>query len=271
MKWTSLALDCLKDTFGCNPFSTKQAVNALKEEMDYSDNASYQALHGLVKEGFLMRLGRGFYRIPEKKINPAEAISVSEKLVVDFTSGSLIRAEKALKEKGVEFMVTGPSTLSRFHHLLPRRLIHLIYVIDGAGELATTTLREEGLCALLNPKGKEVELLLETFEDRDLFVIREFSKLEGNVGGRAIIEKALVDTYFEATRYRIPFPELEVGRIMANVFRTEKVDIVKLLSLAARRGIANEIRAVVKVLAPNFPLLDVKSERAKLVLKGAME
>ena len=269
MKWTSLAVDHLKVAFGKEPFAVKQAAVALKKDMGYSDNAVYQVLHELVKEGFLTKLGRGLYRIAEKKTVQTEAITISDKLVVTLTSGVLIRAEEVLKEKGVEFMVTGPSALSRFVHHLPRRLIHLIYVVDGAGEFASTLLRKEGFRVFLNPKGSEVEMALQAFEDRDIFVIREYAKLEGNVGGRAFLERALVDTYFEATRRRIPFSEMEVGRIMANVFRTEKIDIARLLSLAGRRGVKGEIQSIVKVLVPDVPLAaGVTNEKVEQVLKG---
>jgi hypothetical protein len=269
VKWTSSALDRLKVAFGKEPFSLKQAAVALKKEMGYSYNAARQVLHELVKAGSLTKLGRGLYRIAEKKAVQTEALTISDKLVVTLTSGFLIRVEEVLKEKGVEFMVTGPSALARFVHLLPRRLIHLIYVVDGAGEFATTILREENFRVFLNPKGNEVEMALQAFEDRDIFVIREYAKLEGNVEGRAVLERALVDTYFEATRRRIPFSEVEVGRIMANVFRTEKIDIARLLSLAGRRGVKGEMQSIVKALIPEVPLsAGVTNEKVEQVLKG---
>ncbi|MGA2680171.1 MAG: DUF6577 family protein [Candidatus Bathyarchaeia archaeon] len=272
MKWTSTALDHLKAVFGQESFTTKQATAALKREMGYSHNASYQILHGLVREGLLTKFGRGLYSIAEKKAVQTEAITISDKLIVTLTSGVLIRAEQVLKEKGVEFMITGPSALAGYYHLLPRRLIHLIYVIDGAGEFASTILKKENFLTLLNPRRGEVEMGLETFGDRDVFVIREFAELPGNINGRAVLEKALVDVYFEATRRRIPFPELEVGRIMANAFRTEKIEIARLLSLAARRGVKGEIQSIVKVLVPVVPLpAGVKNEKVMQVLRGAME
>jgi len=272
VKWKSRAFDHLKVAFGKEPFSAKQAAVALKREMGYSDNAVYQVLHGLVKEGFLTKLGRGIYKVREKEIVLKEAITISDKVIVTLTSGNLIKAVKVLKEKGIEFMVTGPSVLTRFHHHLPRRLIHLIYVIDGAGEFASTVLREEGFQAFLSPKRGEVEMALQAFEDRDIFVIREYAKLEGNIGGRAVLEKAVVDTYFEATRHRIPFSEVEVGRIITNAFRTEKIDIARLLSLAGRRGIKGEMQSIVKVLVPNIPMpMGVANEKVEQVLKGITE
>jgi hypothetical protein len=138
VKWTSSSLDHLKVAFGKEPFSAKQAVDALKKQARYSNNAAYQVLHELVKEGYLTKLGRGFYRIREEKAAvQREAVAFSDRVVVTFTSGILIKAEAALKEKGIEFMVTGPSALTTFHHLLPRRLIHLIYVIDGALQMCS--------------------------------------------------------------------------------------------------------------------------------------
>jgi hypothetical protein len=272
VKWINLALGYLKAAFGKELFSAKQAAVALKKDMGYSNNAARQVLYELFKAGFLTKLGRGLYRIAEKKTVQTETLTISDKLVVTLTSGVLIRAEEVLKEKGVEFMVTGPSVLSRFVYHLPRRFIHLIYVVDGAGEFAGTILREEGFRDFLNPKGREVEMALQAFEDRDIFVIREYANLEGNVGGRAILERALVDTYFEVTRHRIPFSEIEIGRIMANAFRTEKIDAAKLLSLAGRRGAKGEMQAIVKALVPDIPLsAGVTNENVEQVLKGIRE
>ncbi|MHA1713021.1 MAG: DUF6577 family protein [Candidatus Ranarchaeia archaeon] len=148
-------------------------------------------------------------------------------------------------------MITGPSTLTRFHHLFPRRLIHLICVIKGSDEFATKSLDEAKLRAILNPSRREIKMSLDLFKDRDIFVIREFSMLDGNVYGRACLERALVDTYFETTGRRIPYSELEVGRIIKNAFRNERVNITRLLSLAGRRGIKSELKAIVKEMFPN--------------------
>jgi hypothetical protein len=272
VKWTNSSLDQLKVTFGKEPFSAKQAVDALKKQAGYSDNTAYQVLHELVKEGTLTKLGRGIYRVLEEKAAvQKETSTFSDRVVVTLTSGILLKAEATLKEKGIEFMITGPSVLMAMHHHLARRLIYLVYVIDGAGEYTVKTIKDLGFQAFLNPKRNEVELALQAFEDRDIFVIREYANLEGNIEGRAILERALVDTYFESTRRRIPFSEMEVGRIIANAFRQEKIDIARLLSLAARRGVKSEFQSLVKVLVPDIRLSDgVMNEKVKQVLKGVV-
>jgi len=272
MRWSDSTLERLKTLFNNKPFSPKEVALALKKEKGYSKNAVYQVLHELTKEGFLTRLGRGIYIISDRRVAISEGITLSDKITVEVTSGALMKAEEILGEKGIEFMVTGPSTLTRFHHHFPRRLMHLIYVVDGAGEFATKSLEEANLRALLNPNRKEVEMALEVFEERDIFVIREFAKLEGNVNGKACLERALVDTYFETTRNRIPYSELEVGRIIASVFRSERVDIARLLKLAGRRGIKNEVKSITKEIIPNLPSTgETTNEHVENVLRGIRE
>jgi hypothetical protein len=89
--------------------------------------------------------------------------------------------------------------------------------------LAVLSLREAGMRALLNPTRNDVTLALENFPDRDIFVVREFSELLGNIDGTASLERALVDLYFETTRNRIPFPEEGAARIFLEVSRNEPI------------------------------------------------
>jgi hypothetical protein len=269
VSWTNLVLEKLRKEFGGKPFLADDVVKFLQEDTRYSKTAIRQVLHQLVNDGSLIRLGRGIYEFREKQVALSGSVTISSSLTVTFTSGALIKAEKILKEKGIEYMITGPSALSRFHQHLPRRLIHLIYVTDGAGEFTTASLGEANLKAFLNPTREQIDLVLQTLDERDIFAIREYSKLEGSINGRATIEKAIVDTYFEATRYRIPFSELEVGRIIANAFRMEKINISRLLRFAGRHGIRAEFKSIVKEIMPNMPLQNcTTNESVEKVIAG---
>jgi len=252
MEWKDTALEALKSRFGSEIFSTEDAFRALNKEKRYSKGTVYRILHDLCRKGSVERLGRGIYRIP-RVVELKESVIVSDKLTVEYVPGPLNKAMDLLKEKGVEFMVTGGSVLYRFHHL-PKRLIHLVYVVKGAGELAVTFLREAGLRALFNPKRGEVNMALANFPEGDIFVVREFSNLLGNIDGRASVERALVDLYFESTRGRIPYPEEEVGRIFSKVLRNERVNISRLFMLTGRRGIKEEMKVLVKFVEPEIPV-----------------
>jgi len=258
MKWKKSALELLKTRFGNRIFSVEDAFVILSEKKEYSRGTVYRLLHDLNEEGFLERVGRGFYRIREvlkpKKKELKEKVALSDKLILEFIPGPLIKAADVLENKGIEFMITGATVLYRFYHYLPRRLIHLIYVIKGAGENAVNILRESGLRALLNPSRREISLALENFPEREIFVIREFSELRGNINGIACYERALVDLYFESTRERIPYPKEEVARIFSMVLRSERINLTRLLMLAGRRGIKEEMKAIVKFVEPKFPV-----------------
>jgi hypothetical protein len=269
MSWTNSILDILRKEFGEEPFLVDEAAKALQENANYSKGAIRQALHQLAKKGFLIRMSRGIYEVHHNQPLPSSSADLSANVTVTFTSKTLIEAEKILKDKGIDYMITGPSALTRFHHHLARRLIHLIYVIDGAGEYASTALGEKNLRAFLNPSREQIDVVLQALDEGDIFVIREYSELEGNVNGRATIERAIVDMYFEATRHRTPFSEMEVGRIIANAFRVEKIDISRLLRFASRRGIRSEIESIVKELVPSLQLRGaVLKEPAKAVIAG---
>ena len=274
MSWLDSSLKDLKKDHDNRHFSAKKAASTLEKEKGYSRNTVYFILHELHKRGSLIKLGRGIYQVPiyNSHVDLSASFTLSDRLTVEITSGELSKAVDTLKEKGIDLMVTGPSSLARFHHYLSRRYIHLIYIVQGGGEYAVKTLRDADLLALLNPNRKEVETILENVNGKDLFIIREFADLTGNVNGRASLERALVDTYFEVTRGKMPFSEVEVGRIIANTFREENIDVTHLLHLASRRGTKDEFNAVVKEVIPNFPVDSLsRNKHVRNVLHGIRE
>jgi hypothetical protein len=252
MAWEEKSAALLRRKFENRAFSTADAYRVLKDRSrvigGYSIGSIHHLLYVLCKNESLVRLGRGLYTFPP--ISPStnrtlsESVKISDSVVVELIPGKLADATRILKAKGIEFMVTGPSALAKFHHYVARRLLHLIYVISGSGEATVEALKEEGLRALLNPNLRDTELALANFPEADLFIIREFSALDGNRDGKALIERALVDSYFESTRRLIPFPQEEVARIFVNVFRNEPISLTKLTRFGRRRGIAIEMWAI---------------------------
>lgn len=272
MKWEIIALKTLESEFRTRIFSTEDAFKILNKKKRYSRGTVYRVLHDLHRRGSIERLGRGIYRIRKRGVAEfEESVTISARLTVEFTPGPLTKARELLKNKGIEFMVTGGSLLYRFFHHLPKRFLHLIYVVKGSGEPAVALLREAGFRALLNPSRSEISLALENFPERDIFIIREFSELLGNVDGSATIERAMVDLYFESTRERIPFPEEEVGRILYNILRSMSISITRLLFFASRRGIKEEMRAIIKLVEPGMPVsIKTMNPHVRKVIK-AME
>ncbi len=253
MKWENKISDKLRNKFGNKVFHTHDAITLPELNTTYSKGTIYRALHDLVKTGKIERLGRGIYRANVHEGTPKDRMTLSGRLTVKLPSGSAMEAEKLLRKKGIDFMITGAPLFNKYVHNLPRRLIELVYVTKGAGEYTAVSLREVGMKALINPTTDEVSMALDNFSEREIFVIREFSELSGNLGGVASLERALVDLYFETTRKKIPFPEEEVGRILLNVLRNEPISYSRLLTFADRRGIKKEIRAILDAVNPSVP------------------
>ncbi len=282
--WENKSAALLEKKFGDTSFTTKDAYRVLKDHSrvrgGYSLGSIYHLLSVLCKKGILIRLGRGFYKFPSEsdasRIRVTDRINISDRVLVEIIPGKLAEATKVLRAKGIEFMVTGPSALAKFHHYVARRLLHLIYVVNGSGESSVEALREHGFNALLNPKYSEIELILSNSPDDDIFIVREFSSLDGNSDGRATIERALVDSYFETTRRRMPFPEDEVARIFAKVVRNEPISLSRLARFSSRRGIAPEIAAIFGAMGfplrthlRRFPLLSKRSKEFLSYAKDA--
>jgi len=272
VKWLNQSLNLLKNEYQNKPFSATEAHKTLKKEKEYSRNAVYNILHELYNNGSLIKLGRGVYQIPEPHAELHASFIVNNRIPVKINSPLLEKAMPLLDEIGVEYMITGPSTLNEYHHYLSRRDLHLVYVIQGAGDYALKTLKNEGLTALLDPTLNQLQAALDLLDTTDIFIIREFSELRGNINGKASLERAIIDTYFETTRNKIPFSEIETGRIIASMFREEKLDITHLLNLASRRGIRDEITAIVKEIMPNYPIKPENSVKGlENVIQGIRE
>lgn len=261
MNWEEKALVEIRNNFAHRSFTAREAAEVLTS---YSSGTIYRLLNDLAREGKMTKVGYGVFRAEPRSEGTVTKRSLSP---------NLERARKVLSDAGIDFMLTGYSVLGPFIHLFPRRVVHLVYVGLGAGESAVEALERGGFKALLNPKSeREVNLTLGLTKG-DLFVIREKRELSGYTkGGVASVERGLIDLYFESTRRRIPFPEVEVGRIMRDAMKSGGLDVSRLTKLASRRGIAGEIRAILKAEA-EFPAgrgKTVFNEHVKAVLADAV-
>jgi hypothetical protein len=250
MNWEERALVEIRNRFARNSFTASDAAKVLRS---YSKGTIYRLLSDLAREGKITKAGYAIYR--------AEPRGENIEIKVRNLYPNLERARKLLSNAGIEFMLTGYSVLGPFIHLFPRRTVNLVYVKLGAGETAVEVLEKGGFTAILNPKSERELNLTLGLSKGDLFVIREKRELSGNTKtGVASIERGLVDLYFESTRGRVPFSASEVGRIMRDATKLSSLNVSRLTKLASRRGIAEEIRAILKAQ------MELPAGRGKAVL-----
>ena len=259
MSWEEKASTALRNYFAHKTFTAAEAAAVLSDR--YHTGTTYRILSDLSRKGAVTKMGRGLYR--------AEPNDKAAERPTAHLAPELETMRKLLSDGGLEFMITGYAVLGPFIHLLPRRVIDLIYVKAGGGERAAEILEKARFKVLLNPRSeREVSSAL-GLVNGDLVVVRERRELYGaNSGGVAAVERAIVDLYFESTRARIPFSEVEVGRIVRNMVAHGGVDLAKITKIASRRGVDAEIRALLRAegnLPPNHGKL-VTNEHVRAVM-----
>lgn len=269
--WIDKTLTILKSKFKSSAFTSGNATELLSRKKDYSKGTTYKILHELTIRGALTRLGQGRYRFPTAhSVSLSNSFTISDSVPDKFLPKANENIKKVLEKIGLKFMITGPSLLYPFIHHFPRRMIQLIYVIKGGGETAQEALKKEGFHCLLKPSRAEVKFALHEFDEQDILVIREVSNFEGEVDGVADLERALVDTYFEATRNKISFPPEEFGRMISKIIERKKVNISHLLKLAGRRTIKPEFRTIIEHIISDLNIQGPHSENeyVKAVILG---
>jgi len=269
--WIEHATRTLRRNLSEKVFSARDAAVLLSRSSDYSHGTTYRILHDLVKAGILLKVGRGLFRFPTNvTIGLSDRIAVSDELSATSVPEIDLKARSAVVELGIPFRISGLSLLSPYLHLFPRKMVHIVYVTKGGGESAKGTLARAGIKSLINPSPRETSLALRELPDLDLFIIRERSDIEREKSELADPEGAWVDTYFESTRGRIPFPREEVGRSLATALASGEVSISHLLMHAGRRGVRDEVRPLLEstISGLRIPGSHSFNEHVEEVLKG---
>jgi len=206
---------------------------------EHSKESIVKALKKLVRQKKLEHIGWNLYSTHIKDSGPI--IRLSEEMQ---------EIQRLLNDNGINFIITGLDILQEYMNLLPKRMLHLIYVVRGSGEFAKGLIekRLKKIC-MLNPSKREVRNMLAHYIE-DIIVIREVgeSSIEYHKEGIAITEKAIIDLYFETTRKRIPFEESELAYILKNTLPRLKIDYKKLLRAASRRNISSEFLRILYAL-----------------------
>ena len=221
---------------------TKEDITA--KFKDYPENEVIKALRKLVKDKKIDKIGRSLYSTHTNEHEPIVRLS-----------DEIEELSHIFNENGIIFIITGLDILQEYLNLIPKRILHLIYVVKGSGESAKELVEKRlGKISILNPSRKEVRNLF-THYSEDIIIIREVgeSSIEYHKEGIAMIEKAIVDLYFETTRKRIPFEISELAYILRNTLPKVKVDYTRLLRAASRRNIQSEFIRILNALEVRLP------------------
>ncbi len=222
-------------------FTKEDIINRFK---DYPVHEITKALRKLVKGKKIDKIGWSLYSTHTNEYEPIVRLS-----------DEIEEVRHIFNENGIVFLITGLDILQEYVNLIPKRILHLIYVVKGSGESAKELVEKRFMrMSILNPSRKEVRNLFSHYAE-DIIIIREVgeSSIEYHKEGIALIEKAIVDLYFETTRKRIPFEFSELAYILRNTLPKVKVDYTRLLRAASRRNIQSEFIRILNALEVRLP------------------
>jgi hypothetical protein len=230
--------ETLKGVFLCHPFTVKEAIKHVTVSRSYF----YKALHEMVSDGLLTKMGRGIY-----------LFSDSRKAILSVTPTEIAQKIKNLLSlEGIIFVVSGLDILLSFTHLLLVRFPHLIYTQDGSEEWAKETLETKQFFCLINPQKREIDMGMELSQDSELVILRPTASFYASEEGIASPERALVDLYCEVTRKGYPISLVEISRIFFNTVKDISPNYPMMLRYATRRGVEEEIILLLQKFRKNI-------------------
>lgn len=195
----------------------------------------YWTLWNLVEKGYLSRVGKGLYSLYEKKEPVSPIISKTGKKVIKILEGS-----------GYQFFISGLDILSVFMEHIPERFPVILFVERNSINEIVDLLIENGIDALPNVKEDIFSILRQLYSAKEIVLVYTTNEFKYSNKGRASIEKAFVDIYYEVTRKGYPLSLQELARIYLNMRRRIRLDTNRMTKIASRRSLHYDIRYIIE-------------------------
>jgi hypothetical protein len=214
---------------------TSFTVADVRAILDEKDTTLNWTIWNLTQSGYFNRIGKGAYTFEKK-----------EKNVRPILSGLAQKVLSVLQESGQDFFISGLDILSIFMEHVPESYPVLLFVDKSALENTQDILSKNQIDIISNTSFREYRPIRQMASVNEITLMiptREFSYSEK---GLASFEKAFIDLYYEVTRRDYPLPVQELARIYLNMERRLPLNTNRLIKIASRRNIHQDIRYIVE-------------------------
>lgn len=230
--------------------STEEKAKIIKEKLKNKDiftisdvepllnekkSTLYWTLWNLVEKGYLSRVSKGLYSIYEKKESISPILSKIGKKIIRILEGS-----------GYNFFISGLDILSVFMEHVPERFPVLLFVEKKGIDAIIDLLTENGIDTVSNVKKDILFTLSRFYSTKEIVLVYPTNEFKYSRNGKASIEKAFVDIYYEVTRKEYPLSLQELARIYLNISRRIRLDINRIIKIASRRNLHSDIRYIIE-------------------------
>jgi len=225
--------ELLREHFQGKPsFTISDAASVLEEKQ----STLYWTLYNLARNGYIYRTGQGLYSFQNKE----------EGIIQPILSRLANRVLNVLKEKGYDFFISGLDILSVFMDHVPETYPVLLFVEKYSTDEIIDILSKNRIDALSHIKMKDYTAIRRMSSVDELVLLISTQEFSYAKNGLASFEKAFVDIYYEVSRRDYPLPIQELVRIYLNMKRRISLNTNRMVKIASRRNIQQDIRYIVE-------------------------
>jgi hypothetical protein len=223
----------LRERFQDKPdFTISDAASVLQEKQ----STLYWTLHKLTQGGYISRTGQGLYSFQNRGTESIQPI----------LSTLASRILNVLGETGHDFFISGLDILTVFMDHVPETYPVLLFVGKSDADEVADILSRNKIDVIPNNNIKAYSAIRRMSSVGELALLIPTQEFAYAANGLATFEKAFVDLYYEVSRRDYPLSIQELVRIYLNMRRRMSLNTNRMVKIASRRNIQQDIRYIVE-------------------------
>jgi len=223
----------LRERFQDKPdFTISDAASVLQEKQ----STLYWTLHKLTQGGHISRTGQGLYSFQNRGAESIQPI----------LSTLASRILNVLGETGHDFFISGLDILTVFMDHVPETYPVLLFVGKSGTDEVADILSRNKIDVVPYTNIKDYSAIRRMSSVGELALLIPTQEFAYAANGLATFEKAFVDLYYEVSRRNYPLSIQELVRIYLNMRRRMSLNTNRMVKIASRRNIQQDIRYIVE-------------------------
>jgi len=223
----------LREQFQDKPdFTIPDAASVLQEKQ----STLYWTLHKLTQNGYISRTGQGLYSFQNRKAESIQPI----------LSRLASRILDVLRETGHDFFISGLDILTGFVDHVPETYPVLLFAGKSDADEVADILSRNKIDVVPYTNIKDYSAIRRMSSVGELALLIPTQEFAYAANGLATFEKAFVDLYYEVSRRDYPLSIQELVRIYLNMRRRMSLNTNRMVKIASRRNIHQDIRHIVE-------------------------
>ena len=223
----------LRERFQDKPdFTISDAASVLQEKQ----STLYWTLHKLTQNGYISRTGQGLYSFQNRGTESIQPI----------LSTLASRMLNVLGETGHDFFISGLDILTVFMDHIPESYPVLLFAGKSDADEVADILSKNKIDVVPYTNIKDYSAIRRMSSVGELALLNPTQEFAYAANGLATFEKAFVDLYYEVSRRDYPLSIQELVRIYLNMRRRMSLNTNRMVKIASRRNIQQDIRYIVE-------------------------